>query len=515
MGMAAGVAHAEVVQGRLELHWGDPPRDAPEAQKDGVFNVTLVTDAGERVALPADQARRAAGDLYALANRRVAVEFSAAKSSARTVEVIVPADRLSIDDPVLSNTGKVMAAAPITGTTRWVTLMCKFSDIPAEQKARDFFQSQYGSAPGELGHYWKEVSYGKIDLAGSDAYGWFTLPQPRSFYVTKVDGKDKADLSQLFKDCAAAADAEVSFAGVQGINQMFNGDLDGFAWGGGSCAPLDGVNTCKSVTWNPPWAFSNLAPLAHEMGHGYGLPHSDNSDGDSDTYDNPWDVMSDAWSDALRSAVFGTLPKHINIYQRERLGWVDAARKQTIGADSQRVTINLDFASLATSSNRQMVVLTLPIQGGAFQNVIYTLEARRKTGAYESNLAGDAVIIHSLQNTGVAKSMDADVPPANRSNNEGSMFKVGETWVSPDPLETFWVTVEAVTATGFRISAGPKPRYTGGNQQPRLAPSAVGAASPATPVAPNPASAAPPATPSIRSGGPRRMERSPLRSQQR
>src|SRR3546814_13659193 len=87
-------------------------------------------------------------------------------------------------------------------------------------------------------------------------------------------------------------------------------------------------DVCSSdLTWNPPWAFTNLAPLAHEMGHGYGLPHSDNSDGDDDTYDNPWDVMSDAWSNAMYHVNFGALPKHLNMAQRDRLGWVDAARQ--------------------------------------------------------------------------------------------------------------------------------------------------------------------------------------------
>ena len=77
---------------------------------------------------------------------------------------------------------------------------------PTEQKPVSFFQGQYGTNAGQLGHYWKDVSYNKIDLTGSSAYGWFTLPQPRSFYVTTVDGEEEANLDQLFKDCAAAAD---------------------------------------------------------------------------------------------------------------------------------------------------------------------------------------------------------------------------------------------------------------------------------------------------------------------
>jgi hypothetical protein len=481
--LVAGIAQAEIVQGQLQLQWGDPPGGPGQPQAPHRFRATLVTDDGARYALDPAQARRAAGDLYALANKRVAVEFSQSMGAARglpqrTVEAIVPAGRVQQQaQPAL---GRVSAAAAVSGNTRWVTVACKFSDIAAEPKPISFFQGQYGTDPGQLGHYWQEVSYGKINLTGSSAYGWFTLPQPRSHYVKTVDGKDDADLDLLFEDCAAAADPQVNFTGVQGINMMFNENLDGFAWGGGACGPLEGnPNACIRNTWNPPWAFNNLAPLAHEMGHGYGLPHSDNSDGDDDTYDNPWDVMSDGWRRAVSNATYGTLPKHINIYQRERLGWIDAARKQTVAAYSTtRLQINLDSASLAGSANKQMILLTMPAQPDPYAGTVYTVEARKRSGSYEANLAGDAVIIHKLQNFGTAYSIDTATPPANVAENEGSMLKVGETWVAPN--ESHWVQVEAQTATGFVVSVGPKPRVTGGNARPRLAPSAVSASQPAS-----------------------------------
>ena len=451
-------AQAQIVQGRLQMQWGDPRGGAGQAKRPGKFLATLVTDDGKRQVLDPVQARIAAGDLHALANRRVAVGFGADPRNAarRKIEAIVPVDDLDqrYDPAVPLKTGAVAKA--VAGVTRWVTVACKFSDIATEQKTVEFFRGQYGTLPGQLGHYWPEVSYGKVSLTGSDAYGWFTLPYPRSYYITG-EGNGKADLDKLFEDCAAAADPTVDFTVVQGINMMFNGDLDGYAWGGGACGPLEGVaNRCIRNTWNPPWSFNNLAPLAHEMGHGYGLPHSDNSDGDDDPYDNPWDVMSDGWRNAVANATYGSLPKHINIYQRDRLGWVDAARKLTVSAGGPRVTVTLDAASLAGSLNKQMVVFTIPEEAG----VLYTLEARKRVGSYEANLAGNAVIIHRIVNGGMAYSVDATVPAANVSNNEGSMFKVGETWVSP--YNAYWVTVESETATGFVVSLGPQPRFMAG-----------------------------------------------------
>ncbi len=496
--MCAGAhAHAETVQGTLQLQWGDPRQDGQVPSRTASrFLATLVGDDGRRYALDGAQARLAAGDLYALANRRVAVEFLQASGNAKTraksartdIVAIVPIDNLrqAYDPAVPLKSGPVAKA--VIGTTRWVTVACKFADIATEQKTVEFFRGQYGNQPGQLGHYWPEVSYAKVSLAGSDAYGWFTLPQPRSYYITG-EGDGDADLDKLFEDCAAVADPTVNFNGVAGINMMFNGDLDGFAWGGGACGPLEGVaNRCIRNTWNPPWAFNNLAPLAHEMGHGYGLPHSDNSDGDSDTYDNPWDVMSDAWRNAVANATYGSLPKHINIYQRDRLGWVDAARKLAVPAGGPRVLVNLDAASLAGSLNTQMVTFTVPQEPG----VVYTLESRKRSGSYEANLAGNAVILHRVVGTGTAYSVDASVPPANISNNEGSMFKVGETWYSPG--DSVWVTVESETTTGFMVSVGPKPRYMGGPSQPRRStPAATAASQPATPA--NPTTPATPARP--------------------
>lgn len=447
---SAGSAGAEVVQGWLELRWGDPQAGSLQREQ---FGATLVTDDGRRLPLDTTEALRAAEDLYALANRRIAVDFSTMGNSLINyrIEAIVPADHLSL-------TQEPPHALAISGNTVWITLMCKFNDIPTEQKTLSFFQSQYGNSQGQLDHYWREVSYGKINLVGSSAYGWFTLPQPRSYYVTS----SSANLNQLFNDCVAAADPSVNFAangGVQGINLMFNGDLDGYAWGGSRCTTLDGLNKCWSTTWNPPWSFNNLAPLAHEMGHGYGLPHANNSDGDSDPYDNPWDVMSSAWRNANSHPVYGTVAKHINMYHRNRLGWVDPGRLLTISAGTQHPKLQLDRAGLPASTQAQMLLIRVP---GEPSSRYYTVEARQRIGYYDGNLAGNAVIIHAV-NTGrkePAWSVDADVPPANVSNNEGSMFKPGETWTAPGG--SFRVRVLAENANGFQVTVCGPPGASAG-----------------------------------------------------
>ena len=64
------------------------------------------------------------------------------------------------------------------------------------------------------------------------------------------------------------------FPSFIGINLMFNDDLDCCAWGGTTTLSLDGQSRTYRMTWLPPWGYENQGPVAHEMGHGFGLPHS-------------------------------------------------------------------------------------------------------------------------------------------------------------------------------------------------------------------------------------------------
>lgn len=430
----AGVQAVEPpLTGLLELRWGD---SAPGAAPASIFDVRLAGADGSRHALDPASALLGAGNLYKLAGREVAVSALPGPwpGGRRIVEAIVPASPHGDAQP------------RIAGSQPWVTLACKFADVAAEPQSVAYFDTMLSNQPGRLDHYWREVSYNKIDIEGSVAHGWFTLPHPRSHYVPD---EGSADLDALFEDCAAVADAGVHFPDYVGVNLFFNDDLDGYAWGGGMFITLDGVSRVWYATWEPPWGYRHEAPLGHEMGHGFGLPHANNSDADGDPYDNPWDVMSDAWSNATGSAgaTYGWLPKHIGTWSRDHLDWIDAARKRVVASDGAINGIVLDRASLVGSSNVQMVVVTLPAPEPASH--YYVIEARKRVGTYEAALAGDAVIIHEVDTTRgePAWSVDASVPPADTSNNEGSMFKVGESWTAPGGAFTVWVVGE--TSDGF------------------------------------------------------------------
>ena len=96
-------------------------------------------------------------------------------------------------------------------------------------------------------------------------------------------------------DCTGVADPVINFPSYVGINMMFNPDLAG-AWGPAAAMTLDGV-TGAGTPRGSRRGKTNITVIAHEMGHGFGLPHSSGNYGE--TYDNTWDVMSDTWKNCV------------------------------------------------------------------------------------------------------------------------------------------------------------------------------------------------------------------------
>ncbi|RIK17706.1 MAG: hypothetical protein DCC51_12070, partial [Anaerolineae bacterium] len=88
---------------------------------------------------------------------------------------------------------------------------------------------------------------------------------------------------------------------------------------------LDGTTGVWRTSWLPPWAVNNISVIAHEMGHGFGLPHSS---GDYDaTYDSPWDVMSADRANCSKNKdpIYGCIPQGTIGYHKDLLGWIPAA----------------------------------------------------------------------------------------------------------------------------------------------------------------------------------------------
>jgi M6 family metalloprotease-like protein len=429
--VGAQEAGAQSITGWLSIIWGDGPQGS-----DSIGPLYFITDeSGTTTRLIVDEnASLPAGGLLALNRQLVTVSGAASQPSAADRGPVFAAAWIEAKDS--PERGSVTPSA-VSGSKPFISIMCKFSDYAQEPKTLAYFQNMYGDPYPGLNHYWREISYGNINITGSNAVGWYTLPQPRSYYVYN----NQLDFDRAATDCTGMANPYVNFAGFTGINLMFNSDLDGYAWGGGHYMTLDGVTKVWPMTWEPPWGYESITVMSHEMGHAFGLPHSSGNFGA--TYDNRWDVMSDTWSDCSRlsDATYGCLGQHTIMYHKDMLGWVPASMKYTLYSSTAPVESGMVPGAY--------LMATIPFGSLGYY---YTVEARQRVG-YDVKLPGVAIIIHEIEPN------RSDGKPAhvvdlnddgNKNNGDASaMWTVGETFT--DATNGISVQVLSTTTNGFSV----------------------------------------------------------------
>jgi M6 family metalloprotease-like protein len=428
--------------GWFSIIWGDS-KDGKEAVR-----YTLTEANGQTIELALDEETlRPQGGVLAFNRKYVAVQGSmaAAAQGQGAADVLNVTSITLLAAPQSGTKEAAPAVAPVvSGSLPWVSIMCKLSDYTDEPNNLAYFQAMYASTKPGLDHYWREVSYNTANVAGSTAAGWFTMPNPKSYY-NPTDTRGGANLNLLAADCIAAADANVDFSLYAGINMMFNTDFDnGYAWGGGKYLTLDGVTKLWSTTWEPPWSYASITVMSHEMGHGFGLPHSSGAYGQ--TYDNVWDVMSDTWTNCSNSTdtTYGCLGQHTISYHKDLLGWIPAGQKYIVSGNEDSAVVTLDHLAMASTTNYRMV--EIPIKGSSTN--FYTVEVRQKSG-YDVKLPGKAVIIHHVDTTRKRPAYVVDSDNNGTTGDAGAMWVVGETF--SDGANGVLVKVLAETADGFSV----------------------------------------------------------------
>ena len=334
----------------------------------------------------------------------------------------------------------------LSGPQPFVTILCKFADVDDEPMPPSYFEVLLGATRPGLDDYWREVSYGQINLEGSRVVGWYTLPQPAAAY--RATETTPSDLDLLAGDCIAAADADVPFPDFAGINLVFNQTVDQATWGGRRCLELDGQSHCYGITWLWPDSAAKLNIVVHETGHTFGLKHS--SAGSGEVYGNLWDAMSATKSCELNATDLSFAP-HVIAYDKDTLGWIPPDRK--LVASSQG-TVTVELAALANPAAQGYLLAQVPVAGSSER--FYTVEARMRVG-YDRALPGDAVVIHEVEPT--------RDPPARLVNHlgDGDTREAAGMWqpsdVFVDVAGGVAVSVDSATATGFvvTIATGARP----------------------------------------------------------
>lgn len=445
---SASQAQQGQLTGTLDILHGDPPTQPGGSRnplRPPIFRYFIRGDDGTRTELQIDEATLArAGGARALEGKRVTVTMPSgpapAAAARRPVHSIRPAGGPGIAtlDP---------AKPDITGKQSFAVILCAFADSTSHPPSAQYFTEMLAVNRPGLDHYWREVSYNKVNIANSAVFDWKGLPGARSTYHTEdEDGQELAKTDLLLADCTRAHDERVNFANFQGIAMVFDRGLeDGTQYGDRQEHTLDAVKREWAVAWLSARPDQN--EVAHEMGHGFGLPHS--SGPYTETYDSPWDVMSRGKDCSFLGIPspdfpFGCNGTHTIAAHKDFLGWIPtftngAKRALTLPAGGRAI---VTLARLAQPGTTGHLLARVPFPGSSTK--FYSVELRQPVG-YDEGVAATrpVVVIHMIDTTLDQRNAQVVDPDNNGSvSDDGAEWKAGETFT--DMTNRITIRVDAI-----------------------------------------------------------------------
>jgi M6 family metalloprotease-like protein len=294
--------------------------------------------------------------------------------------------------------------------------------------------------------YYREDSYGDVSLVGKlrtdgDVFGWYTIPAP------VADSRWGCNVNSIASDAeaAAAADGFVS-AGYQHVIYAFPTQRM-CSWAG--LGEMPGTHS-----WINGF-ITNVAVVAHELGHNMGLNHASSltcTDGGTPVtigptctkqeYGDPFDVM-------------GNSSHRNNAWHLRQIGFMPAGNMQTVVSDGT-------YTLTSTSSRGGTQLLRVRRPTGS-SPPYYDLELRSAGGVFDNFLSTDpavqGVTIHTNPDPAtVTQSLLLDTTPGSSSGFADAPLGVGRTFTD-DAVSITVQSISARTATVV-VTSGPPPPDT-------------------------------------------------------
>ena len=297
-------------------------------------------------------------------------------------------------------------AAPVVGTRRAIVLLVDFSDAPATQTQAHYNDLLFSTglyATGSMRDFYREASYGKLDVVGQvsgtggPTAGWYRAPQPKSYYTNGNYGFGAypQNAQRLVEDVLALADPHVNFSG-------FDNDGDGTVEALVLICAGTGGEQSGNVNdiWSHKWGITPqtrdgktistyfMAPengrvgvMAHELGHLLmGWPDLYDTDYSS-AGTGKWDLMAGgSWNGG------GDTPAHPTAWCKARVGWL-----------TPTVVWNAAHSVTVPPFETNAVAYKLPV--GSASSSEYFLVSNRQQARFDVAIPGEGLLIEHVDDT--------------------------------------------------------------------------------------------------------------------
>lgn len=276
---------------------------------------------------------------------------------------------MNAGDSMSVASGSAQVASSSMGQHRVLVMMVNFQDKQTQPFTREQAQAVMF---GTTNDYFREASYGQTWLSG-DVYGWYTIPVSSTTCDTTA-------ISNYAQQAAAAAGANL--AAYDHFVYAF--PQNACTWQG-----RGSVGGSPSQAWINEWF--ELGIVGHELGHNFGLYHSRSMDCGSSSIGS--DCTASEYGD-LFDLMGGANSAHFNVFQKERLGWVNSGINAPITTVATSGTYWLDSYATGSMNPKGLKILksTDPVTG---MKTWYYIERRGAVG-FDSFVSGNQNILNGV-----------------------------------------------------------------------------------------------------------------------